>query len=109
MKQTLTLSAAYMEEPIIIRGYNTFDHYLPESLNISKQLQQEIQNWDDIYQNTLDRDYPPDSSFISKAEEDKHVKQGYIIAEKLEKELGSIYRVIYIPIGEAIDSSEVTQ
>ncbi len=91
----LQLHAAYMEEPLIVEGADFFYHCDVKKLPISDDLKEAIQAWDDEYQGTLDRNYPPDSAFKSPDAETAHTRKGAELAERLQAELGEAYSVKY--------------
>ena len=62
---------------------------------ISAQLYKELEDWDKLYQDTLDQNYPPDSKFNSDDEELSYEWQGVKMWENLAKELGPEYTIIY--------------
>ncbi len=95
MKKKLKFSSAYMEEPIVIIDDNIFCHYAAHELNISKDLAKKIQHWDDLYQDTLDHNYPPDSDFQTEEDKRKHQVLGKELAQKLQNELGPEFNVKY--------------
>ncbi len=97
MKKTLVkMRAAYMEEAVMIKDSDIFHHYEAKDLPISESLKHDIQKWEDEYQATLDREYPPDSAFPSPEAEKAHIKEGAKLAKRLQTELGDSYLVKYI-------------
>lgn len=91
------ISAAYMEEPIMIKDTDIYHHYETSSLPISKELVSLINVWDSDYKDTFDASYPPDSGF--KTEEDliHHNRRGEEICRLLQIELGEDYCVKFYP------------
>lgn len=96
-KSMVTLRAAFMEEPIMIKDSDIFHHYDTNKLPISSDLKAEIAAWDEEYQMTFNSSYPPDSAFKSPEIEKAHVKKGDELARRLQIELGDRYIVEYKP------------
>lgn len=69
-------------------------HVEIDDLKISDELKREIHEWNDLYQSTFVSEYPPDSKFASKEMDKRHEMVGYILAERLQMELGCDYNVI---------------
>lgn len=65
----------------------------PDELPISPSLKNRLNSWALKYDNTLDRNYPPDSGFKSDEEETQFNIEGRLIFEKLKEELGNSYTV----------------
>lgn len=65
----------------------------PDELPISSSLKDRLNLWALKYDNTLNRDYPPDSGFKSDEEENQFNIEGRSIFEKLKEELGGSYTV----------------
>lgn len=63
----------------------------PNDLPISQALIEDIESWDDRYQATLDRNYPPDSISLGDAFE----AEGKELAKRLALELKDEYCVTY--------------
>ena len=73
------------------RYKNDFD---PANLPISAELAQQLNDWADVYDKTLDQSYPLDSGFPSKGDALNFAKQGMELCEKLQDELGPDFKVI---------------
>lgn len=99
MKKTyVRLSVGYMEEPVMMRDSDGFRYLEVDDLDVSSQLKEEIQNWNDQYQNTLDHDDPMSSGFSEFQLEKAHVERGAELAKRLQEEFGDGYLVDYKPI-----------
>lgn len=60
----------------------------PADLPIPKDLVDRIARWDDAFQATLDRSYPPDSRFPDDADEAAWRVEGEVIFAALSESLG---------------------
>ncbi|WP_248741937.1 MULTISPECIES: hypothetical protein [unclassified Pseudomonas] len=69
----------------------------PLGLPISDALKSRLKAWATKYDETLDRDYPPNSGFKSEVLEFEFREEGKLLAEALQNELGLGY-VISIQI-----------
>jgi len=67
----------------------------PDSLPISEKLKKKINDWREIYDATLNIDYPPDSRFADKKAFDFFKEIGREIRNNLQSELGSNYQIDY--------------
>lgn len=66
----------------------------PQSLPISKQLIDKLNQWSALYDATLDQDYPPDSGFQEIIEAENFLKTGHNLVDLLQTELGSSYLIV---------------
>ena len=71
----------------------------PEALGISTTLCKKLTDWQNEYDQTLDRTDPRNSGFISKENEVKFVAKGYELALALKAELAGV-QVIYFDIDQ---------
>lgn len=67
----------------------------PGEVGISIALINQLEAFNNIYQDTLNEDYPPDSRFPSKDAESDFEKRGIDIWEKLSLELSPDITIIY--------------
>ncbi|MCO6181126.1 hypothetical protein [Ciceribacter sp. RN22] len=110
MVKKVILSCQFLTPPVFL--YGDEDEmlkslgYVPQkvsgpvdisNLPISASLREAIAGWDQQYQNTFNRPYPPDSGFSSPDLKVAHVKQGTELARRLQEELGEGYSVEYKP------------
>lgn len=97
-KTYVCLSMGYMEEPVMMRDSGGFRYLDAKDLNVSSKLKEELQDWNDQYQNTLDHDDPMGSGFSEPQLEKAHVERGAELAKRLQEELGDGCLVDYKPI-----------
>ena len=64
-------------------------------LSFSEELKTKITEWDDLFQKTLNQDYPPDSDFGSETERQNFDQLGKIIFEEITEHLNGKFEVIY--------------
>ncbi|WP_125901357.1 hypothetical protein [Methylobacterium indicum] len=67
----------------------------PKDLPISETLKEDLYKWMKSFDDIYDADYPPDSEFKNKYDEEKFVEIGEKISKNLENELGKEYKIIY--------------
>ncbi len=67
----------------------------PETLAISEELAELINQWSDEYDRTLNREDPRSSGFRSLEAERRFVSSGQLLADRLKAELGSDWKVRY--------------
>jgi len=75
-----------------------FSNISGEELKLSVSLIEKIKNWDFVFQNTLNEDYPPDSGFVSKEAEAVFEHEGIRIWELVKLELPSDADVVYYSV-----------
>jgi hypothetical protein len=66
----------------------------PRELPISEELKFALFDWADKFDSTLDQNYPPDSCFASKAEEEAFEEEGEMLFQQLQRELGEDFEVL---------------
>lgn len=66
----------------------------PDDLPISDLLKQQLSNWADIYDATLNISDPASSGFLSIAAEKEFNRKGTELAEQLRSELDASYIII---------------
>lgn len=96
-KIQVKLWAAFYADPVSIKDSDIFNYSDLSELNISDELKEAMQAWDDEYQATFDGDYPPNSGFASSDLEATHFAKGEELAKRLQAELGEGYSVKYTP------------
>jgi hypothetical protein len=64
-----------------------FDNYEINRLKISSELRNEILDWNRLFQNTFQSDYPPDSTFHLLKIIEKFDSLGLEICQKMKQEL----------------------
>ncbi|MBX9334853.1 hypothetical protein K5M56_26840 [Serratia marcescens] len=72
-----------------------FGDISPDELPISLGLKNSLEAWAKRYDAILNTDDPALSGFKSVEEEKLFIDDGYKLAELLQEELGSAYKVIY--------------
>ena len=71
-----------------------------KELSLSASLIKELEDFDMMYQNTFNEDYPPDSGFSSQSEESAFEKKGIKIWRNMVLELPPEIRVVYYSVIE---------
>ena len=66
----------------------------PETLPISKELKERLMEWERIYDETLDENYPPDSRFPTVEDGENWEEEGHAIVRQLQEELGTEFKVL---------------
>jgi len=67
----------------------------PNSLPLSHSLIQDLIDWAERFNNTLDRADPLNSAFASRGDEEQFVHDGAELATRVDSELGPAYEVSY--------------
>ena len=67
----------------------------PDELPISNDLKRELYSWAEKYDQTLCKNYPPDSGFKSIEEENAFEEEGLRLFNALKTELPETTKVIY--------------
>lgn len=67
----------------------------PESLFISDALKNDITKWSEKYEATYVKQNPIEFGFKTQSEERKFIEEGYILESRLQKELGTRYKVSF--------------
>lgn len=89
----IKLMADYDCHPLWDMTSGKYGDVSPDELPISKKLQSRISEWAAEYNETLDRENPENSGFASEELEHEFKKEGALIADLLQTELDSDYRV----------------
>jgi hypothetical protein len=87
----------------LIRPNNELDNISPESLPISPDLAESLNHWAEEYDAILNEDDPASSDFATPDDERHFNEHGRQLAERLAREVGSGYKVIYHDIVESKD------
>lgn len=66
----------------------------PETLPITDDLINRINEWSAIFDTTLNQDYPPESGFENYEAAEKFLQTGHEIADKLQSELGDKFLIV---------------
>lgn len=77
-----------------------------DSLPISTDLKLYINKWANEYDKTLNLEDPRNSGFKDLEELEKFKAEGLALSERLQKELGENFIIIYKPLGLGIRDSE---
>ncbi|WP_035345576.1 MULTISPECIES: hypothetical protein [Dickeya] len=91
----IKLMADYYCHPLWGTTPDDFGDISPDELPISLELKDSVDAWAKRYDAILNTDDPASSSFNSMEEEKRFIDDGYKLAELLQKELGSTYKIIY--------------
>lgn len=94
----IRLSLEYMCSSVwLVHPDGGLDDIGPEGIPISSSLKHDITKWNNIYQSTLDQEYPPDSGFSSELADELLWKsiheEGKSLFKRLKKELSEEYNV----------------
>lgn len=87
--------ADYYSYPLWNNSVGEVGNINPDSLPISNELKERLNNWADKYDSILNQDDPLQSGFKTKEDEELFIQQGYELAQNLQVELGSEYKIIY--------------
>ncbi|ASO19542.1 hypothetical protein FHR81_000780 [Actinoalloteichus hoggarensis] len=82
----------YVEEG---RRLNWSTEEAAEYLGLSAQLVSALDAWDDEYQDTLDREYPPDSAFPTPEAYRHWIESGKALAARVKNESSTVSSVDY--------------
>ncbi|SDU23561.1 hypothetical protein [Pseudomonas orientalis] len=89
----IKLMADYQCHPLWNMSPDEYGDIDPCDLPISKELQLRLSKWANMYDETLDADYPPNSGFKSEELEREFKREGERLAESLRSELGPAFSV----------------
>lgn len=96
--KTIRFGVTYGTSPIFDPDVDHMGYIETKELGLSFELEKEINEWNEVYQNTFCDEYPPDSGFKNIADIMLHNKKGEILASKIEKEFGGRLRVQFLAI-----------
>lgn len=91
----IKLMADYQCYPLWLNSNDAVGNINPNTLPISNVLKNELNNWSDKYDETLNLDDPLTSGFATPEEEMVFNEMGQSLKEKLQAELGDDYEVTY--------------
>ena len=76
-------------------GYidNELNNIDPDGLKISRKLNSDLSHWANKYESTYLKENPVDSGFLNSSEEKEFIKEGYVLRDRLQFELGSNYEI----------------
>lgn len=95
-QQTIKVMADYECHPLWLTGNDLGDVAPDDSrLNLSPRLVQQLTEWAEEFDQTLDYDDPIASGFATHEAKVKFAETGASIASDLAQELGSSWRVLY--------------
>lgn len=66
----------------------------PKTLPLSEETKRRLVAWAQVYDATLNQEYPPDSAFPSQEAERAFRREGSLLMQQLRSELGSDYEVV---------------
>lgn len=93
----IKFSASYMESPFFNAELSQMGPVDVREMGLSKELEERVERWDHAYQATLSSEYPPDSKFETNEELEAHNREGLALFQELQKELGEVYEITYMP------------
>jgi len=91
----LHFEAEYLSPPLFDHSIESMGAVTPEELPISQNLCDEINHWDQEFQDTFCDAYPPDSGFSTQEAELNFKRRGAILAERLRMELAGKFQIEY--------------
>lgn len=94
MRKRLQLKPKFRCYPLWLDG-EIFSPIDPETLPISVELKNSLNEWNDRYQSLLNMDYQPLSGFQSDLEEKLFMEEGCALAKWLQNELEDSHMLIY--------------
>lgn len=94
MVNVIKLMTDYECHPLWHIGPDEFGDIGPATLPVSDEMKADLAQWAEAYDQTLDRDDPPNSGFESEVLEAEFKAQGHRLAERLREELGADFIVI---------------
>ena len=77
----------------------------PQTLPLTSETVQELLNWADLYDGTLNREDPEESGFRTASEAEEFETKGIQLWQTLSDELGPEYEVSYFSKNDSIKSS----
>lgn len=92
--RSIKLMADYYCHPLWHACGNEVGDIDPRDLPISSELQTALETWAVMYDETLDKEAPQDSGFLTEALELSFKAEGHRLARCLREELGEGYIVI---------------
>ena len=102
MSKTMKLMADYGCFPLWeSRDDDPSGNVNPNDLLLSADLRSALARWSNLYDQTLNQDYPPDSGFRTVTEEDAFEIEGHRLWKELQSELGGEYKVVYFSSRES--------
>ncbi|CAA6806180.1 MAG: Unknown protein [uncultured Campylobacterales bacterium] len=90
MIKKIEFGVEFMAPPFFNPSSEEVGHLDFDEIPITEKLKQEIKEWDEVYQNTYNDEYPPDSCFKSKKQKQWFYKRGRELFEKLKQELPNV-------------------
>ncbi|MDR6182161.1 hypothetical protein [Asaia bogorensis] len=91
----LRLANEFFASPIFCSDPSRIGHVEIDDLPVSASLKLALKAWDAAYQATYNDSYPPESGFHSSKLQEVHCKRGEELAERLQTELGDMFRIEY--------------
>ncbi len=96
MDKLIKLMPDYGVSPVWeFAGGDLIDNADPEYLPLTADLRAALRRWASAYDATLNQEYPPDSGFLSPADEDAFEAEGLRLWKELQAQLGAEYTVAY--------------
>jgi len=89
----LHFEAEYLSTPLFDHSIESLGAVAPEDLPISQDLRNEINHWNQEFQDTFCDAYPPDSGFSTSDAELNFKRRGAILAERLRIELDGKFQI----------------
>lgn len=100
MKRNIRFTAEYTAPPFFDIAPESMGHLEVLELGLSPELTGKIIVWDESFQKTFCKDYPPDSGFHDQSRVEEHNHEGSHLCEMIRKELGDSIQLEYLPLKE---------
>ncbi len=91
----IKVMADYYSFPLWNNSLGEVGNIDPESLPLSEELKDRLNNWSDKYDSILNNKDPASSDFETKEDELNFIQEGRELAKCLQKELGDAYEITY--------------
>jgi hypothetical protein len=91
----IKLMADYYSFPLWENSPGKVGNIDPQSLPLSEELKERLDNWSEKYDSILNNEDPAASGFATKENEFNFIREGSELANSLQKELGDSYQVTY--------------
>jgi hypothetical protein len=91
----IKLMADYYSFPLWENSPGEVGNIDPQSLPLSEELKERLDNWSEKYDSILNNEDPTASGFATKENEFNFIREGSELANSLQMELGDSYQVTY--------------
>jgi len=91
----IKLMADYYSFPLWENSPREVGNIDPESLPLSEELKERLENWSEKYDSILNDENPASSGFETEEDELNFIREGSELAKSLQLELGETYQITY--------------